>query len=164
MAPLPAFGKGYRFHATGLLHNEYGYPTEDSAIVSEWWDHMTSKIEDNLDQILLWEEMDLEDAKIALIAYGGTSCAAAHAVTLAREQGIKLGLLKIQTIWPFPEETVKCVAEKVKRIIVPELNFGQIRLEVERINAGRATVEGINRADGLQITPEQILDVVRNRE
>ena len=164
VAPLPAFGKGYRFHATGLLHNEYGYPTEDSAIVSEWWDHMTSKIEDNLDQILLWEEMDLEDAKIALIAYGGTSCAAAHAVTLAREQGIKLGLLKIQTIWPFPEETVKCVAEKVKRIIVPELNFGQIRLEVERINAGRATVEGINRADGLQITPEQILDVVRNRE
>jgi len=164
VAPLPAFGKGYRFHATGLLHNEYGYPTEDSAIVSEWWDHMTSKIEDNLDQILLWEEMDLEDAKIALIAYGGTSCAAAHAVTLAREQGIKLGLLKIQTIWPFPEETVKCVAEKVKRIIVPELNFGQIRLEVERINAGRATVEGIHRADGLQITPEQILDVVRNRE
>lgn len=164
VAPLPAFGKGYRFHATGLLHNEYGYPTEDSAIVSEWWDHMTSKIEDNLDQILLWEEMDLEDAKIALIAYGGTACAAAHAVTLAREQGIKLGLLKIQTIWPFPEETVKCVAEKVKRIIVPELNFGQIRLEVERINAGRATVEGINRADGLQITPEQILDVVRNRE
>ena len=64
VAPLPAFGKGYRFHATGLLHNEYGYPTEDSAIVSEWWDHMTSKIEDNLDQILLWEEMDLEDAKM----------------------------------------------------------------------------------------------------
>jgi 2-oxoglutarate ferredoxin oxidoreductase subunit alpha len=164
VAALPAFGNGYRFHATGLLHNEYGYPTEDSGVVSEWWEHMSSKIDDNLDEILQWSETELEDAEIALVAYGGTARAAAHAVSLAREQGIKLGLLKLLTVWPFPEEVVRRLADQVQRIIVPELNFGQIRLEVERISAGRAVIEGINRADGLQISPEQILATVRNRE
>ena len=164
VAPLPAFGKGYRFHATGLLHDERGFPTEDSKLVSAWWDHMHSKIGDHLDEILLWEETQLDDAEIALIAYGGTSLAAAHAVTLAREQGIKLGLLKLQTIWPFPDALIKGLAGRVKRIIVPELNFGQVRLEVERAVAGLTPVEGIHRADGLQISPHQIVERVLDQE
>lgn len=164
VAPLAPFGQGYRFHVTGLLHDEYGYPTEDSTVVNNWWAHMTSKIDDHLDEILEWEEIELDDAEIALVAYGGTARAAAHAVTLAREQGIKLGLLKLLTIWPFPEGAVGQVADQVEGIIVPEQNFGQVRLEVERISAGRVTVKGVNRADGLQITPEQILDAVRDRE
>ncbi len=161
VSPLPAFGDGYRFHVTGLLHDEYGYPTEDPAVVSAWWEHMASKINDNLDKILDWDEIELEDAEAALVAYGGTARAAAHAVTLAREQGIKLGMLKVRTIWPFPEAAVRRVAARVRHIIVPELNYGQIRLEVERLSAGRAAVVGVNRADGLQITPEQILAAVR---
>jgi len=164
VAPLPAFGKGYRFHATGLLHDERGFPTEDSKLVSAWWDHMHSKINDHLDEILLWEETQLDDAEIALIAYGGTSLAAAHAVTLAREQGIKLGLLKLQTIWPFPDAMIKKLAGRVQRIIVPELNFGQVRLEVERAVAGLAPVEGIHRADGRQISPQQIVERVLDQE
>lgn len=164
VAPLPAFGKGYRFHATGLLHDERGFPTEDSKLVSAWWDHMHSKIDDHLDEILLWEETQLDDAEITLIAYGGTSLAAAHAVTLAREQGINLGLLKLQTIWPFPDAMIKRLAGRVKRIIVPELNFGQVRLEVERAVAGLTPVEGIHRADGRQISPQQIVERVLDQE
>lgn len=164
VVPLPPFGTGYRFHVTGLLHDEYGYPTEDPEVVTRWWEHMSSKINDHLDAILQWQETQLDDAEIALVAYGGTARAAAHAVTLAREQGIKAGLLKLLTIWPFADEAVRRVANQVERIIVPELNFGQIRLEVERVSAGRATVEGIHRADGLQITPEAILAAILNRE
>ena len=161
--PLANFGEGYRYHVTGLSHNEKGFPTEDSELVSEWWDHMHSKIDDNLDDILLCEEKELVDAEIAMIAYGGTAMAADHAVSIARQQGIKLGLLKLQTIWPFPEERVRKLFKDTGRIIVPELNFGQIRGEVERLNTGIATVEGINKADGNQITPSEILDVVKQQ-
>jgi 2-oxoglutarate ferredoxin oxidoreductase subunit alpha len=125
---------------------------------------MYSKINDNLDDILLYEEIDLDDAEIALVAYGGTAMAAVHAVSLAREQGIKLGLLKLQTIWPFPEERMKKLARDVGTIIVPELNFGQVRSEVERLSAGQSVIEGINKADGNQITPEEILAVVRRQQ
>lgn len=164
VAPLAAFGSGYRFHVTGLLHDEAGYPTEDPEVVNRWWAHITSKINNHLDEILDWEEVELDDAEVALVAYGGTARAAAHAVTLARQQGIKLGLLKLLTIWPFAEAVVDQLADQVNRIIVPELNLGQIRFEVERISRGRASVEGINRADGLQITPEQILATVRGQK
>ncbi|MCK6579818.1 MAG: 2-oxoacid:acceptor oxidoreductase subunit alpha [Anaerolineae bacterium] len=164
VAPLPRFGDGYRFHVTGLVHTELGYPTEDAEIISRWWEHMSSKIEDNLDVILDWEEIELDDAEVALVAYGGTARSAMHAVSLAREQGIKLGMIKIRTLWPFPEQVIRNLAGRVGTIIVPELNFGQIRLEVERLVAGRAAVRGINRADGIQISPEHILDVVRGLE
>lgn len=160
-APLAPFGKGYRYHVTGLLHDERGYPTENSEVVSKWWDHMHSKIDDNLDDILLFQERQLEDADIALIAYGGTAMAAEHAVTLARREGLKLGLLKLQTIWPFPEDRVRQLGAQVEHIIVPELNFGQIRSEVSRLCGAQATVHGINKADGNQITPEEILASVQ---
>ncbi len=163
VAPLAPFGEGYRYHVTGLLHDERGYPTEDSALASRWWDHMHSKIDDNLDDILLYEERHLEDAEVALIAYGGTAMAADRAVSLAREQGIRLGLLKLQTIWPFPEARVRALARACRRIIVPELNFGQLRAEIERVAAGATLVEGINKADGTQITPGEILEVVRRK-
>ena len=160
VAPLAVFGHGYRYHVTGLMHNEYGYPTEDPEVVSQWWEHMITKINDHLDEILQWEEAQLDDSEIALVAYGGTARAAAHAVTLARAQGLKLGLLRPITLWPFPEAAVRRMAERVQRIVVPEMNLGQIRYEVERLSAGKAAVEGVNRADGLQITPEQILEKV----
>lgn len=160
VAPLAPFGREYRYHVTGLLHDEHGFPTEDAEVVSRWWRHMTSKIDAHLDEILQWEEALLDDAEIALVAYGGTARAAAHAVTLARAQGTRAGLFKPLTIWPFPEKAMRELAGRVERIIVPEMNLGQIRLEVERLAGGRAAVEGVNRADGLAITPEQILAAI----
>lgn len=161
VGPLAVFGQGYRYHVTGLLHDEHGYPTEDPAVVSAWWEHMATKLDAHLDEILAWEETQLTDADLALVAYGGTARAAAHAVTLARAEGIKLGLLRPITLWPFPEEAVRRLAGQVRGLIVPELNLGQIRYEVERLSAGRAPVEGLHRADGLQITPDQIVGAAR---
>jgi 2-oxoglutarate ferredoxin oxidoreductase subunit alpha len=159
-APLAVFGEGYRYHVTGLLHDEYGYPTESPELAAQWWEHMQTKLNDHLDDIVQWESLRLEEADTALVAYGGTARAAAHAVSLARERGVKLGLLRPITLWPFPEAAVRELAGRVTRLIVPELNLGQIRYEVERLSAGRALVEGVHRADGLPITPEQILEKV----
>ncbi|MGE5095381.1 MAG: 2-oxoacid:acceptor oxidoreductase subunit alpha [Betaproteobacteria bacterium] len=157
VAPLAPFGGEHRFHVTGLLHDERGFPTENPEIVERWWKHMNSKLTAHLDEILDWEEERLDDADVAIVAYGGTARAAAHAVALARERGIRAGLFKPRTLWPFPEEAVRALAKRVKRLVVAEMNMGQIRLEVERLAAGRASVEGVHRADGLGITPEQIL-------
>jgi 2-oxoglutarate ferredoxin oxidoreductase subunit alpha len=161
VAPLAVFGEGYRYHVTGLLHDEYGYPTEDPEVVNAWWEHMTTKLDAHLDEILDWESVQLDDAEIALVAYGGTARAAAHAVSLARAAGLRLGLLRPISLWPFPEAAVRELAGRVRGLIVPELNLGQIRLEVERLSAGCAPVTGIHRADGQQITPDQILAAAR---
>ena len=158
--PLAPFGNGYRYHVTGLLHDERGFPTESPEVVDRWWRHMQGKIDANLDDILDWDEVNLDDADVAVIAYGGTARAAAHAVKLARTRGIRAGLLRPLTLWPFPERAVRKLAACVERIVVPEMNLGQIRYEVERLAAGRAIVDGVNRADGLGITPEQILAAI----
>lgn len=157
VAPLATFGSGYRFHVTGLFHDEYGRPSEDPGVAQRWWAHMNTKIGDHLDEVIEYEAINLDDADIGIVAYGCTARSAAHAVASARNRGIKAGMLRLKTIWPFPEDAVRQLARTVNRIIVPEMNFGQIRLEVERVAAGRSMVEGIHRVDGLQITPEEIL-------
>jgi 2-oxoglutarate ferredoxin oxidoreductase subunit alpha len=159
--PLARFGSGYRFHVTGLLHDEKGAPTEDSALVSRWWDYMDGKLKDHLDEILDYDEIELGDAETIIVAYGCTARAAAHAVKLARQEGIRAGLLKLKTIWPFADPVVDRLSAGTGRFIVAELNLGQIRSEVERVVAGRAPVTGIHRADGKQITPDEILDALR---
>jgi 2-oxoglutarate ferredoxin oxidoreductase subunit alpha len=160
VAPLAVFGEGYRYHVTGLVHDEFGYPTEDPEVINRWWEHMTTKLEAHLGEILDWEAAQLEDAETAIVAYGGTARAAAHAVSLARAQGQRVGLFRPITLWPFPEAALRELAGRVRRIVVPELNLGQLRYEVERLAAGRAEVVGVNRVDGLAITPDQILAAV----
>jgi 2-oxoglutarate ferredoxin oxidoreductase subunit alpha len=161
--PLAVFGSGYRFHVTGLLHDERGAPTEDSSIVDRWWTYMDSKLSAHLDEILDWDEVDCDDADTVIVAYGCTARSAAHAVAEARAQGEKVGLVKLKTIWPFADPVIDRLAGRVRRFIVPELNLGQIRLEVERACNGRAIVDGIHRADGLQISPDQILSELRRQ-
>ena len=107
---------------------------------------------------------ELDDAEVAIVAYGGTARAAAHAVTMARERGVKAGLFKPLTLWPFPEAPVRALAARVQRIVVAEMNLGQIRLEVERLAGGRAAVVGVHRADGLAIAPEQILAAIAREQ
>jgi 2-oxoglutarate/2-oxoacid ferredoxin oxidoreductase subunit alpha len=161
VAPLAPFGGDYRYHVTGLLHDEHGFPTENPEVVARWWKHMNSKLTAHLDEILDWEEEALEDADVAIVAYGGTARAAAHAVALARRHGVRTGLFKPRTLWPFPEEAIRALSRRVRRIVVAEMNMGQVRLEVERLAAGRVPVEGVHRADGLGITPEQIAAAVQ---
>jgi len=131
--PMAVFGEGYRFHATGLTHDERGYPrTESAQAQTELVQRLCNKIRKNKDRIIRVENTVLEDAEVAVVAYGIAARAALSAVRKARERGIKAGLLHLVTIWPFPDEQIAKVARRVKAIVVPEMNCGQIVREVER--------------------------------
>jgi 2-oxoglutarate ferredoxin oxidoreductase subunit alpha len=158
--PLASFGSGYRYHITGLLHTEEGAPTENTQIVEEWANYVNRKLTDHLDEIWDWDEIGTEDADTVVISYGCTARAAEHAVTTARAGGAPVGFLKLKTIWPFADQKIDSLAEVASRIIVPELNLGQIGSEVRRVVANRAEVIGINRVNGAQITPDEILAAI----
>jgi 2-oxoglutarate ferredoxin oxidoreductase subunit alpha len=157
--PLVPFGEGYRYHITGLHHDERGYPTDRSDEIQPWLRRLTLKIERSLSDILLYDEDGVEDARLLIIAYGSTARTARHAVELARERGREVGFLKLKTIWPFPEEVVEHAAAQVEHVVVPEMNLGQLALEVERV-AGRHKVHRVNRADGKIIRPGVILAAI----
>jgi 2-oxoglutarate ferredoxin oxidoreductase subunit alpha len=131
--PMACFGEGYRFHATGLTHDEHGYPkTQSSEVQSKLVNRLCEKVDRNADKIIRVESVTLDDAEVLVVAYGIVARSALSAVRRAREAGIKAGLLRLITLWPFPEEHVAKAAEKAKAIIVPEMNCGQIVREVER--------------------------------
>jgi len=132
--PMAVFGEGYHFHATGLTHDERGYPQTDSAKAqTELVHRLCDKIRKNKAKITRVQRAMLEDADVAVVAYGIAARAALSAVRKAREKGTKAGLLRLATIWPFPDEHVAQVARQVKAIVVPEMNCGQIVREVERV-------------------------------
>lgn len=159
--PLAPFGSGPRFHVTGLVHDERGFPTEDAEVISRWSTYMRDKVDRHRAEIVDHDEVQVDDADTVIVAYGCTARAAAHAVDVARARGEAVGLLKLRTIWPFDEAVIDRLAGRVDRFVVPELNLGQLRSEVERVVAGRALVQGINRTDGNQITPDEILTHLR---
>jgi 2-oxoglutarate ferredoxin oxidoreductase subunit alpha len=159
--PLAPFGEGYRYHITGLFHDPRGFPTSRMDEVQPWLDRIFRKIERNMDEIAMWEADGLEDALVVVVAYGATARASKQALKVARARyGRKVGLLRLKTLWPFPEEAVERVAENAQRIVVAEMNLGQIALEVERI-VGRRKVLRVGRADGQMVTPDQIVDAIR---
>jgi 2-oxoglutarate ferredoxin oxidoreductase subunit alpha len=119
------------------------------------------KVESNRADIVKFEETMLDDAEVAIFAYGVSGRSAKTAVEAARKEGIKAGLFRPLTIWPFPEEQVAELAGRVKGIVVPELSLGQIIFEVDRCAKGRCKVEGIYRVDGDPINPAQILAKVK---
>jgi 2-oxoglutarate ferredoxin oxidoreductase subunit alpha len=157
--PLIPFGEGYRYHITGLHHDERGYPTQRLDEINPWLDRVFGKIRRGLSEILLFEEEGVEEAETLVVAYGVTARSARHAVRLARRRGHRVGFLKLKTIWPFPEEVVEQAAERIHRVVVPELNRGQLALEVERV-VGRRKVRRVNRADGELLEPEEILAAI----
>ena len=156
--PMVHAGEGYKIHYTGLTHDERGYPdmTADThhALVSR----LVQKVRRNADQIIRTEGYHLEDAQILVIAYGCTARSARRAVSEARLQGIKVGLLRLISIWPFPEDLLRELSETVDHFIVPELNLGQISQEVERVV--RRPVKGVHHAGGAMIPPERIVEAI----
>jgi 2-oxoglutarate ferredoxin oxidoreductase subunit alpha len=162
--PLAPFGEGYRFHITGLLHDTRGFPTERLDEIQPWIERVFRKIDRNVGEICMWEEDGIEDARVVIVAYGATARSARQAIKIARARyGRKVGLLRLKTLWPFPEETVERVAENAQRIIVAEMNLGQIALEVERV-VGRKKVVRVGRADGQMVTPDEIVDAIRSSQ
>ncbi|MEO2065459.1 MAG: 2-oxoacid:acceptor oxidoreductase subunit alpha [Desulfurobacteriaceae bacterium] len=151
---------GYRGHATGLHHDYTGFPTTDPEMCQELIDRLIRKVKRRQPELEKNEEYKLDDAEIAIVTFGTTARAAKTAVDLAREKGIKAGLLRVITVWPSPEETLNRLAKSVKAILVPELNMGQYVLEVERCVKGEAPVYRLNRANGKIIYPYEILEKV----
>jgi len=155
--PLAAFGSGYKFHVTGLNKMEDGFPTTKAPIVQAEEERQVRKVEANKADIMKWEEYMVDDAEIVVVAFGSTSRSARFAVNAAREQGIKAGLFRLITFWPFPEERMLEISKKVKAFITPEMNLGQCNGVVRGCIEGNAPVYGIYHVDGEPVNPEEIL-------
>ncbi|BCR04589.1 2-oxoglutarate ferredoxin oxidoreductase subunit alpha [Desulfuromonas versatilis] len=159
--PLAAFGSEYRFHVTGLNKAADGFPTTKAELVDAEERRQIRKVEANAADIESNEEYLTEDAEVVILAYGSTARSARYAVNELRKEGVKAGLFRPITLWPFPEKRVAALAQQAKAIVVPELNLGQMILEVERVIKGNATLAGVNRVDGEPINPGQIMNKVK---
>jgi len=155
--PMSAFGDGYRYHVTGLVHDVRGFPTQRPDEIVAFMNRLFRKINQHFMDIQLVEEEFTADAEVAVIAYGSVSRSARRAVREARKRGVKAGLIQVVTIWPFPRQALEPVLRRVKAVLVPEMNMGQLSREVKRINQGMTRVETLNRIDGNLITPQEIL-------
>jgi 2-oxoglutarate ferredoxin oxidoreductase subunit alpha len=155
---MASFGDGYRYHITGLFHDEVGFPTQRLDEIDPWLERVNHKF-DQADDILLYQMDYQPGARTAILSYGASARTARHAMKQLRARGEKVSLFTAQTIWPFPVAAVEELAESVERIIVPEMNLGQLALEVERV-AGRKKVVRVNRANGEMVTPDMILSAV----
>jgi 2-oxoglutarate ferredoxin oxidoreductase subunit alpha len=154
---MATFGEGYRFYASGLTHDETGHPRTDSAEHhAKLVQRLCDKIRNNAEKITRVERVFMDDADICIVAYGSVARSALAAAVEGRQRGIKIGLLRLVTIWPFPDDIVEQVAEQVDKIVVPEMNYGQLVREVER-NAGRRKVQSLPKLGDALHTPQEIL-------
>ena len=158
---MALFGDGYRYHVTGLFHDENGFATEKAEVIDRQANRLRDKIYHNLEDIITYEYEGTEDAKLVVVAYGGTARSVARAVKLARQEGLKVGVLRLQTLWPFPERAIKKLTELGKNLLVTEMNFGQILLEVERAAKGNCKVNSCLQVNGELLKPETILNKIR---
>ena len=159
--PMGKAGDGHRMHVTGLTHDERGYPVVTPEAQETLVRRLVDKIRLRADEIIHIEEQDIEDADVVVISFGITSRVTERAVQLARAEGIRVGTLRLVTLWPFPERRISELAESVDGFVVAELNYGQIYFEVERCAAGRAKTLLAGHGGGTVHEPEQILAKIR---
>jgi 2-oxoglutarate ferredoxin oxidoreductase subunit alpha len=158
--PMADFGSGYRYHVTGLYHDQRGLPKDSPELVDNLMRRLMRKIELGQDDLVKYESAGLLDSRIAILAYGSSARSAKAAIRLARARGIAVGLLRPVTLWPFPENAVLDLGKRMRHIVVPEMNLGQMALEVERVVHGLCPVHRVNRVTGEPIPPEQILQKI----
>ncbi|MFH1915166.1 MAG: 2-oxoacid:acceptor oxidoreductase subunit alpha [Pseudomonadota bacterium] len=158
--PMPPLGSGYRFHVTGLIHDRNGFPTQRPEEIVELLERLHRKIDQFFYDIQLVETIETDDADVVVIAYGSVARSAELAVRQARENGVRAGLLKLKTLFPYPRRHTEKVLAHARTLVVPEMNMGQMSREVKRVNMGRASVRTINRIDGQIVTPSEILKVI----
>ena len=161
VSPMVKAGEGYRIHVTGLTHDERGYPAMN-AEANEWnVSRLMEKITANREDIIELETDKLRNAEVVVVSYGISARTSLWPIEQAREEGIKVGYLRLITVWPFPEETISKLATKVGAFVVPEINMGQITREVERCAAGNAQVFGVHKPGGDILDPGDVLDTIR---
>lgn len=154
---MEKIGDGFKFHVTGLMHDETGFPTNSTKEANRLLTRLNDKIVNNLEDILLYENYYTDDCKLLIVTFGCMVRCSKEVVDNLREKGIKIGLIAIKTVWPFPEKLVEDFSKNVDYIFVPEMNMGQMILEVERIVKNNCQVVGINKYNGEIITPDEIV-------
>lgn len=155
------FGEGYRYHVTGLSHDERGFPTQNPRVVEAKQRRLHRKIERRREEIVAHEAFLLDDAEIAVFAYGVTARSARAAVRTARGEGARVGLFRPISLWPFPDLELEKLAGQVKAIVVAEMNLGQLIYEVDRVVRGKARIVAYQKASGEPILPEEIVAALR---
>jgi len=161
VSPMTVAGEGYRIHVSGLIHDERGYSAMDAETTVWNINKLVQKIQANRHDIIQVEEQNLDDAEVVVVSYGISARTSLWPIELARKEGIRVGYLRLITVWPFPEEHIRRLAKQVRAFVVPELNLGQMRREVERCAAGQALVLGANRPGGGILDAEYVLDQIR---
>jgi 2-oxoglutarate/2-oxoacid ferredoxin oxidoreductase subunit alpha len=156
------FGEGYRIHVTGLIHDETGFPSGSPSVTEKSIRRLHEKISRAEDEIIHYDEFFLEDADYAVVTFGGVSRTAYEAVQNARRQGIKVGMVRLMTIWPFADKMIARLAKQVQGILVPELNYGQLVGEIERAAAGQCPVKLLAKYNTEIFTPTEIETAIKN--
>lgn len=157
---MAAFGKGFKFHVTGLMHDEFGFPKNDTTVTEILMSRIMGKIDNNLDDIILYDEYYTEDMDLLILSYGGTVRSVLSAVREAQRNGKKVGVFKAKTLWPFPEKRIKELSKTVKNIVVAEMNLGQYFYEVDRVAGKNCEVTLLGKANGEPITPTEVLNKI----
>ncbi len=159
--PMLPVGEGHRFHVTGLTHDERGYPVINAEAHEKNVRHLIDKIANNVDDIIWLEEKDVDGADVVVMAYGISSRVMQPAIAKARKEGIKVGQIKMVTVWPFPEKRVRELAAKVKALVMVEMNYGQVFLEMDRCAAGKCKTVLVGHAGGTVHKPEVIYKAIK---
>ncbi|MDG6923512.1 MAG: 2-oxoacid:acceptor oxidoreductase subunit alpha, partial [Nitrososphaerota archaeon] len=157
--PMPIAGTGCKLNVDSLTHDSRGFPSIDHSVSEVLTRHLVGKIANHAREIWKWEEFLLEDAEVAVVSYGSSSRSARRAVKVARSRGIKAGLLRLITPWPFPTEVIERVSSRVHSLVVAEINYGQLIHPIREHS--RCPVVGANWAPGSLIEPEAILDALQ---
>jgi len=157
---MAAFGEGFHFHVTGLMHDEFGFPKNDANVTEILMNRIMGKIENNLDDILLYDEYFTEEMDLLILSYGGTVRSVLSAAREAQRNGKKVGVFKVKTLWPFPEKRIQELSKNVKKIVVAEMNLGQYFYEVDRVAGKNCEVSLLGKANGEPITPTEVLNKI----
>ncbi len=159
--PVADFGTGYHCNVTGLVHDDVGHPSNNPDVTDQLVRRLTGKVEAGKDSIIHWEETEVQDAEMVIFSYGCSARSAMRALKMARNAGLRAGLIRPTTLWPFPEKAVEAVASRGIPILVPEMNLGQLVLEVERVAAGKCHVRRLSKVNGEMFTPDEILAALK---
>jgi 2-oxoglutarate ferredoxin oxidoreductase subunit alpha len=159
--PMAAFGDGYRWHVTGLTSNDWGFPTNEADEIDKKANRIIRKVDRFRDDIVEFKEESMDDAEVVVVSYGSVSRSALRAIRELRLEGVKVGHFRPITLWPFPDKEIAELSKRVKHIIVPELNAGQMVNEVERAVAGRCEVHRKNLINGELYKPDQIMSFIK---
>jgi 2-oxoglutarate ferredoxin oxidoreductase subunit alpha len=161
ISPLLPVGEGYKFHITGLTHDDRGYPMINAEAQEKIVRHLIDKVMKHTDDIIWLEEDGVEGAEVVIMAYGISARVVQPAIARARKEGLKVGFIKMVTVWPFPEKRVNELAAKVKALVMVEMNYGQVFLEMDRCARGQCRTYVVGHAGGTVHNPNDVYETIR---